>query len=110
MPPDLGAPGGSAYKDIGGYSGMVKRLDEALGRIFDALKSLNILEDTIVVFTSDYGNHFKTRNSEYKRSCHESSIHIPAAAQGPGFNRRRACVRSGRYSRFYTYNFRCCRN
>ncbi|NOY07446.1 MAG: sulfatase-like hydrolase/transferase [Spirochaetes bacterium] len=86
MPPDLGALGGSAYKDTGGYFGMVKRLDEALGRILDALKSLNILEDTIVIFTSDHGNHFKTRNSEYKRSCHESSIHIPAAAQGPGFN------------------------
>jgi arylsulfatase A-like enzyme len=39
-----------------------------------------------VLFTSDHGCHFKTRNSEYKRSCHESSIRIPTALQGPGFD------------------------
>lgn len=64
---------------------MVKRLDEALGRLLDALKSLDLLEDTLVVFTSDHGNHFKTRNGEYKRSCHESSLRIPMAISGPGF-------------------------
>src|SRR5699024_4756928 len=32
------------------------------------------------------GCHFKTRNDEYKRSCHESSIRVPMAIKGPGFN------------------------
>jgi arylsulfatase A-like enzyme len=39
------------------------------------------------MFTSDHGNHFRTRNAEYKRSPHESSIHIPLVVEGPGFNR-----------------------
>lgn len=64
---------------------MVKRLDEAYGRLHDALKSLNLDEDTIVLFTSDHGCHFKTRNGEYKRSCHESSIRVPTVLTGPGF-------------------------
>ena len=64
---------------------MVKRLDEALGRLLDALKSLDLDEDTIVLFTSDHGCHFKTRNSEYKRSCHESSIRVPTVLAGPQF-------------------------
>ncbi len=85
LPPDLAALGGTSHQHLGGYYGMVKRLDEALGRLLDALKSLGILENTIVVFTTDHGNHFKTRNSEYKRSCHESSIRIPCAISGPGF-------------------------
>jgi arylsulfatase A-like enzyme len=85
IPPDLADLGGSTHQHISGYYGMVKRLDEALGRILDALKSLHLDEKTIVVFTSDHGNHFKTRNNEYKRSCHESSIRIPAAIMGPGF-------------------------
>jgi arylsulfatase A-like enzyme len=86
VPADLAAlGGGSFYGNIGGYFGMVKRLDEALGRMLDALKSLGILDNTIVLFTSDHGNHFKTRNWEYKRSGHESSIRIPAALTGPGF-------------------------
>jgi arylsulfatase A-like enzyme len=85
MPADLAALGGNSYQNIGGYFGMVKRLDEALGRFLDALKSLNLLDNTIILFTSDHGNHFRTRNAEYKRSGHESSIRIPAAFQGPGF-------------------------
>jgi arylsulfatase A-like enzyme len=71
---------------LGGYYGMVKRLDEALGRLFDALKSLGLQENTIVMFTSDHGSHFKTRNAEYKRSCHESSVRVPTAFCGPGFD------------------------
>ncbi len=88
-PPDLAALGGSSQQHLAGYWGMVKRLDEALGRMLDALASLGLEENTIVVFTSDHGCHFKTRNGEYKRSCHDSSIRIPTAIQGPGFDRGR---------------------
>jgi arylsulfatase A-like enzyme len=84
-PPDLAALGGSSPQHLGGYYGMVKRLDEALGRLLDALKSLGMDENTIVLFTSDHGCHFKTRNGEYKRSCHEASIRVPTAICGPGF-------------------------
>lgn len=85
-PPDLLALGGSSQQHLGGYYGMVKRLDEAFGRMIDALKSLSMLENTIILYTTDHGCHFKTRNSEYKRSCHESSIRLPTALMGPGFN------------------------
>jgi arylsulfatase A-like enzyme len=71
-----------AHQHIAGYYGQVKRIDEALGRMLDTLKSLGIAENTILLFTSDHACHFKTRNSEYKRSCHESSIRTPAALQG----------------------------
>jgi arylsulfatase A-like enzyme len=84
-PPDLAALGGSTYHHLGGYYGMVKRLDEALGRLLDALRSLRLEEDTIVLFTSDHGCHFKTRNGEYKRSLHDASIRVPTALIGPGF-------------------------
>jgi arylsulfatase A-like enzyme len=85
IPPDLAALGGSTHQHLPGYWGMVKRLDEAFGRMLDALKSLDLAEDTIVLFTTDHGCHFKTRNREYKRSCHESSIRLPTALCGPGF-------------------------
>ncbi len=86
IPPDLAALGGSSHQHLGGYYGMVKRLDEALGRLLDALKSLHLDDNTIVLFTSDHGCHFKTRNDEYKRSGHESSIRVPTAFRGPGFD------------------------
>ncbi len=86
VPPDLAALGGSTHAHLGGYYGMVKRLDEALGRLLDALRSLDLLDNTIVLCTSDHGCHFKTRNAEYKRSCHEASIRVPTALRGPGFD------------------------
>ncbi|OAB48576.1 sulfatase-like hydrolase/transferase [Paenibacillus antarcticus] len=86
LPPDLATLGGTAPQHIGGYYGMVKRLDEALGRLLDSLKSLQLDQDTIILYTSDHGNHFKTRNGEYKRSGHDVSIRVPTAITGPGFH------------------------
>ncbi|WP_433019068.1 sulfatase-like hydrolase/transferase [Kribbella sp. CA-294648] len=86
VPPDLAAFGGSSHRDLAGYWGMVRRLDEALGRLCDALLSLDLADNTIVLFTSDHGSHFKTRNDDYKRSCHDVSIRVPTAVWGPGFD------------------------
>ena len=85
-PPDLATLGGTSYRQLPGYYGMVKRIDEAYGRLLDALTSLGVRDDTIVLFTSDHGNHFKTRNSEYKRSVHEASIRVPTVATGGIFS------------------------
>ncbi len=85
-PPDLASLKGTSAWHLGGYYGMVKRLDEAFGRLIDALKSLGMLDNTIVMFTSDHACHFKTRNDEYKRSCHESAVRVPTMITGPGFN------------------------
>jgi len=85
-PPDLRALGGTSAQHLPGYYGMVKRIDEAYGRVKDALRSLGLLENTIVLFTSDHGCHFKTRNTEYKRSCHDSSLKIPMVWSGAQFS------------------------
>lgn len=90
MPSDLAALGGSSAKHFPGYMGQIARLDEAYGRLQDALMSLGMLDDTVVMYTSDHGNHFKTRNAEYKRSCHEASIRVPTLFTGPGFDGRGA--------------------
>jgi len=86
IPPDLAGLPGNTHQQLAGYYGMVKRLDEALGRVLDTLKSLGLEEKTLVLFTSDHGCHFKTRNDEYKRSCHDASIRVPTALTGPGFD------------------------
>ncbi|NEE02885.1 sulfatase-like hydrolase/transferase [Phytoactinopolyspora halotolerans] len=89
LPPDLATLAGeenTAYRHIGGYYGQIRRVDEGFGRLLDALRSMDLLENTIVAFTSDHGCHFKTRNSEYKRSCHDGSIRVPMALCGPGFD------------------------
>ncbi|WP_309387412.1 sulfatase-like hydrolase/transferase [Cerasicoccus frondis] len=86
LPPDLLKLGGSAPQHWPGYCGMIKRLDESLGRLMDALESTGLAENTIVAFISDHGCHFKTRNAEYKRSPHEASIRVPFAIWGGQWN------------------------
>jgi arylsulfatase A-like enzyme len=72
---------------LGDYYGCVKGIDDAVSTFLQTLKDERIEDDTIVIFTSDHGCHFKTRNTEYKRSPHESSIHVPLIVQGREFNR-----------------------
>ena len=64
---------------------MTKRIDEAYGRLIDSLLSLKLMDESVLFFTSDHGNNFKTRNEEYKRSCHESSIRVPSSVIGNVF-------------------------
>ncbi len=84
-PPDLQALGGTSAQHLPGYFGMIKRLDDAFGRVQDALLSLGLAEDTTLLYTTDHGSHFKTRNAEYKRSCHDACIRIPGALIGGPF-------------------------
>lgn len=77
--------GGNAQQSLPGYLGSIKRLDEAFGRVMDALISLGQIDQTIVVYTSDHGCHFRTRNPEYKRSCHDVSARVPLILHGGPF-------------------------
>ena len=88
VPPDLSFFPGDWPYELKKYYGDVKAIDESFGRIVKTLREQNLEEDTIVIFTSDHACHFRTRNQEYKRSPHESSIHVPLMIQGPGFNKR----------------------
>jgi arylsulfatase A-like enzyme len=86
VPEDLRGVPGDWHSELPDYYGIVRRLDECFGRLLGALEEQGIREETVVLFTSDHGSHFRTRNGEYKRSCHESSIRVPAAISGPGFD------------------------
>lgn len=85
LPPDLAELPGTAHRHLDGYYGQVKRLDECVGRLQEALVSLELDDRTVFAYTSDHGSHFKTRNGEYKRSAHDGSVRVPLLIDGPGF-------------------------
>ncbi len=87
VPQDLRPIPGSWPSQIADYYACVKGMDDCIGTLLATLKQLNLDQDTVVLFTSDHGCHFKTRNAEYKRSAHDSSIRIPMILQGPGFDK-----------------------
>ena len=93
LPGDLQALGGDAKEMYPDYLGCCRSLDDNLGRIMEALKKKGLYENTILVFASDHGSHFKTRNKDrhlcggddYKRSCHTACLRVPLVISGPGF-------------------------
>lgn len=85
-PGDWNANWREQYPD---YLGCCRKIDENLGRLIDALKETGHDEDTVVIFTSDHGSHFRTRCMEYKRSCHEDSIHVPLVIWNGPFEKGR---------------------
>lgn len=86
VPGDLEGTEGDWRENYPDYLACCHSIDINLGRIENKLRELNLINNTVILFTSDHGCHFKTRNAEYKRSCHESSIHIPLIIKGPGFS------------------------
>lgn len=85
VPGDLVGTQGDWREEFPDYLGCCNALDAAVGRIRDTLAALGLADNTLVIYTSDHGCHFRTRNAEYKRSCHDSSIRTPLIACGPGF-------------------------
>jgi arylsulfatase A-like enzyme len=87
IPEDLRLLPGSWPSQLGDYFACVAKMDDVIGAIRKTLAETGLDRNTILAFTSDHACHFKTRNTEYKRSPHESSIHIPLIVEGPRFNR-----------------------
>lgn len=85
VPPDLEFLKGDYKEQLPDYLSAINRLDYNVGRLADKLKSLGIYDDTVIVYTSDHGCHFKTRNLEYKRCCHENTVHTPLVIRGGKF-------------------------
>lgn len=85
-PEDLRALPGTWQDQLPDYYGCIEAIDTSVGRIRRVLEEQHLAEDTIFVFISDHGCHFMTRNQEYKRSTHNSSIRVPLIIDGPGFH------------------------
>jgi len=85
VPGDLAGTGGDWRENYPDYLGCCSALDANVGRLFDTLDDRGLLENTVFIYTSDHGSHFRTRNDEYKRACHDGCTHIPMIAHGPGF-------------------------
>ncbi|MBE2893694.1 sulfatase-like hydrolase/transferase [Spirabiliibacterium falconis] len=93
LPHDLKVLGGNADEMYPDYLGCCRSLDDNLGRVIDKLKEKGLFDNTIIIYASDHGSHFMTRNKDehlngyddYKRSCHSSALHVPLIIAGPGY-------------------------
>ena len=71
------------------YAKTLKSLDDNVGRVLDYLKEKGLLENTLVVYTSDQGFYMGEHGWFDKRFMYEESMHTPLVMRLPeGFTRR----------------------
>ena len=75
------------YNARRGYFAMVSHIDELVGGLVEALKSIGEYENTCIFFTSDHGEMLGERGMWYKFNPYEASVRVPLIARGPGFSK-----------------------
>jgi arylsulfatase len=66
------------------YLGNVTLLDEQIGRVMDELDALGIADNTLIVFSSDHGEHMGDHHFMQKSFFYDCSAKVPLIAAGPG--------------------------
>ncbi len=70
------------------YAGMIESMDENIGRLLTALESKGLMENTLIIFTSDNGGVYKTSKQwplrSGKGSYYEGGIRAPMVAYWKG--------------------------
>lgn len=69
-----------------GYYGLITHVDHQIGRLVRELKDEGVLNDTIILFTSDHGEMLGDHCMFRKSQPYEGSTHIPLLLWDPGNN------------------------
>ncbi len=77
-------PADLAYRRL--YYYLHKIVDQAIGRILDALEASGMADDTIVVFTSDHGDMLGAHGGLQQKWCNafDETTRVPLLVTGPG--------------------------
>ena len=67
------------------YYSLMKKADEEMLKVLNALQQSSFYEDTIVVFTSDHGEQLGAHGGLYQKwyTMYEESIHVPLIIHNP---------------------------
>jgi arylsulfatase len=78
-----------AFEDL--YDGAIRQLDHAVGRLVDTLADTGVLDDTLLIVTSDHGECFgeysrlaDSRLAEHGIGVHDALTSVPLVVRPPG--------------------------
>lgn len=74
------------------YAKVTRSLDDNVGRLMDYLRSQGLLDNTLVVYTSDQGFYMGEHGWFDKRFMYEESMHTPLVMRLPDGYKRRGVV------------------
>jgi choline-sulfatase len=70
------------------YYALVTYIDDKVGELIDRLRDEDLLDDTVIIFTSDHGEMLCQKNMVQKRCFYESSARVPLLVVSPDLGRR----------------------
>ena len=73
------------------YYGLCSFLDAQLGVVLDALESSGQVDNTLIIYTSDHGDHNGDRGMWTKMTLYDESAAIPMIIAGPGICEGHSC-------------------
>jgi len=68
---------------IPAYMGLIKQIDDQMGRLFQHLEDQGIADQTMIVFTSDHGDYLGDHWLGEKELFHDESVRIPLIIYDP---------------------------
>ncbi|HOV18199.1 sulfatase-like hydrolase/transferase [Ottowia sp.] len=66
-----------------GYMGLIKQIDDQMGRLFTFLEERGLMETTMIVFTSDHGDYLGDHWMGEKDLFHEQVVRVPLIVVDP---------------------------
>jgi len=66
------------------YFANVTMIDAQVGKLMEALDRRGVLDDTVIIFTSDHGDCLNDHGHSQKWTMYEQSVRVPAIVWGPG--------------------------
>ena len=76
------------------YLACVAFVDEQVGKVLDAIENSsdsNIVNNTIIILTSDHGYHLGEKEFIFKHTPWEESVRVPFLVSGPGVASNQIC-------------------
>ncbi len=68
---------------ISAYMGLIKQIDDQLGVLFSFMRDEGLIDNTLIVFTSDHGDYLGDHWLGEKYLFHEPSVRVPMIIRDP---------------------------
>jgi len=65
------------------YMGLIRQIDDHLGRLFRVLESLGRMDDTLIVFTADHGDFLGDHGMGEKEILYDEAMRVPLIVVDP---------------------------
>jgi len=74
---------GARERVIPAYMGLIKQIDDQMGVLFDFMARNDLIDNTMIVFTSDHGDYLGDHWLGEKELFHDASVRVPMIIADP---------------------------